>query len=132
NWFISGEENPACWDDDQLNDLKGIPGTAFEVIVSPPPPSDVAGDLMRNGGFEAGLPGGKKPSFWTLNTHNDTRRCDSESVTVSHSGRGAFEFRGTAAGYTDSIQQVVNLNGISFTSVTFDGYAASFGAASDS
>lgn len=39
NWFISGETNPGCWDDDQLDALKDIPGTAFEVIVSPPPPT---------------------------------------------------------------------------------------------
>jgi len=32
NWFISGETNPGCWDDDNLNDLKDIPGTAFEVV----------------------------------------------------------------------------------------------------
>ncbi len=41
NWFISGENNPDCWNDDQLNALKDIPGTAFDVIVSPPPPSEV-------------------------------------------------------------------------------------------
>ncbi|MBN8590119.1 MAG: hypothetical protein J0M33_00085 [Anaerolineae bacterium] len=34
NWFISGETNPGCWDDDQLNTLKAIPGTAFEVVVN--------------------------------------------------------------------------------------------------
>ncbi|MBI5670779.1 MAG: hypothetical protein HZC41_22525 [Chloroflexi bacterium] len=37
NWFISGETNPTCWDDNNLNRLKSIPGTAFEVIQSPPP-----------------------------------------------------------------------------------------------
>jgi hypothetical protein len=38
NWYISGETNPDCWNDDELNGLKQIPGTAFEVvsIVSPP------------------------------------------------------------------------------------------------
>ncbi len=36
NWYISGETNPSCWNDDELNDLKAIPGSAFEVIVSPP------------------------------------------------------------------------------------------------
>jgi hypothetical protein len=41
NWFISGENNPDCWNDDQLNALKDIPGTAFDVIVSPQPPSEV-------------------------------------------------------------------------------------------
>jgi hypothetical protein len=35
NWYISGEYNPACWDDNQLNDLKSIPGTAFEVLAYP-------------------------------------------------------------------------------------------------
>jgi hypothetical protein len=35
NWYFSGEYNPACWDDDDLNDLKGIPGTAFEVLAYP-------------------------------------------------------------------------------------------------
>jgi hypothetical protein len=38
NWFISGEaDRNNCWDDDDLNSLKSIPGTAFEVVVSPPP-----------------------------------------------------------------------------------------------
>jgi hypothetical protein len=38
NWYITGERNQNnCWDDDNLNRLKTIPGTAFEVIVSPPP-----------------------------------------------------------------------------------------------
>jgi hypothetical protein len=40
NWFISGETtlvSPPCWNDDELNELKDIPGTAFEAIVSPPP-----------------------------------------------------------------------------------------------
>lgn len=41
NWYISGETNPTCWDDDELNDLKSIPGTAFEVIVSPPAVDEV-------------------------------------------------------------------------------------------
>jgi hypothetical protein len=35
NWFFSGEYNPNCWDDDDLNDLKRIPGTAFEVLAYP-------------------------------------------------------------------------------------------------
>lgn len=35
NWYFSGEYNPACWDDDDLNDLKSIPGTAFEVLAYP-------------------------------------------------------------------------------------------------
>jgi hypothetical protein len=38
NWYISGETNPTCWNDEDLNILKSIPGSAFEVIVSPPPP----------------------------------------------------------------------------------------------
>jgi hypothetical protein len=42
NWYISGERNQNnCWNDSNLNQLKSIPGTAFEVIVSPPPPTVV-------------------------------------------------------------------------------------------
>jgi hypothetical protein len=50
NWYISGETNPSCWDDDDedgddddLNQLKDIPGTAFEVvsIISPAAASPV-------------------------------------------------------------------------------------------
>ncbi len=39
NWFISGEAdavNPGCWDDDDLGQLKDIPGTAFEVVAQQP------------------------------------------------------------------------------------------------
>jgi hypothetical protein len=41
NWYISGGadvNNPGCWDDDDLEQLKDVPGTAFEVvsIISPP------------------------------------------------------------------------------------------------
>lgn len=36
NWFISGEPS-SCWDNEDLNSLKAIPGDQFEVIVSPPP-----------------------------------------------------------------------------------------------
>ena len=31
NWFISGSTDPR-WDDDNLNQLKEIPGSAFEVV----------------------------------------------------------------------------------------------------
>jgi hypothetical protein len=31
DWFISGETNPS-WDDDDLNQLKTVPGSAFEVV----------------------------------------------------------------------------------------------------
>jgi hypothetical protein len=31
NWFFQGAPSPG-WDDDQLNELKDIPGTAFEVV----------------------------------------------------------------------------------------------------
>jgi hypothetical protein len=33
NWFISGALNPA-WDDDVLNELKQVPGNAFEVVYT--------------------------------------------------------------------------------------------------
>jgi hypothetical protein len=35
NWFFQGAPNPG-WDDDDLNQLKGIPGTAFEVVDTGP------------------------------------------------------------------------------------------------
>ena len=31
DWFISGESNSA-WNDDDLNQLKTVPGSAFEVV----------------------------------------------------------------------------------------------------
>jgi hypothetical protein len=34
NWFISGETNPNCWDADDLETIKTIPGNAFEVVVN--------------------------------------------------------------------------------------------------
>lgn len=129
NWFISGEENPACWNDDQLNALKKIPGKAFEVIVSPPPPSDVTNDLIANGGFEAGLPKAKKPSYWTLSVHKDVRRCDSDAVTVAHSGRCAFEFNGNAAGHKDFFHQTINVKTLPpFPVLNFNGYVRPAGA----
>lgn len=38
NYFITGESN-AAWDDDDLNQLKEVPGTAFEVVYT--------GDIVR-------------------------------------------------------------------------------------
>ncbi|MBX3081494.1 MAG: hypothetical protein KF716_07635 [Anaerolineae bacterium] len=38
DWFISGENNTA-WDDDDLNQLKDVPGSAFEAVQSPPAPA---------------------------------------------------------------------------------------------
>ena len=35
NWFFQGAPSPN-WDDDDLNQLKGIPGTAFEVVDTGP------------------------------------------------------------------------------------------------
>lgn len=38
NWYISGDYpvyDPGCWNDDQLQELKSIPGTAFEVLAYP-------------------------------------------------------------------------------------------------
>jgi len=31
DWFISGETNTA-WNDDDLDQLKGVPGSVFEVV----------------------------------------------------------------------------------------------------
>ena len=35
DYFFQGDPNPG-WDDDQLNDLKAIPSSAFEVLTMPP------------------------------------------------------------------------------------------------
>jgi hypothetical protein len=36
NWFVSGAPGP-CWDDDELDQLKRVPGTAFEVVFTGDP-----------------------------------------------------------------------------------------------
>jgi hypothetical protein len=41
NWYLSGAPG-ACWNDDDLNQLKTVPGSAFEVVQTgaihfPPP-----------------------------------------------------------------------------------------------
>lgn len=41
NWYISGATNPN-WDDDDLNQLKTVPGSAFEVVLSPGEPTGTA------------------------------------------------------------------------------------------
>jgi hypothetical protein len=38
NWFISGASSPD-WDDDDLEQLKDVPGSAFEVVQSPDAPA---------------------------------------------------------------------------------------------
>ena len=35
NWFISGATDPR-WNDDDLNQLKGVPASAFEVVGTGP------------------------------------------------------------------------------------------------
>ncbi len=35
NWYFQGAPGD-CWDDDQLGQLKGVPGTAFEVVDTGP------------------------------------------------------------------------------------------------
>lgn len=134
NWYISGETNPTCWNDDDLNRLKNIPGTAFEVIVSPPPPSDVVDDLMKNGSFEAGLVNNKQPAYWTRTVKQDIRRCSQNIditgvglVDVAHSGRCAFEFK--ASNSNDFIRQIVTIGSFSPTAtITFKGFVAASNA----
>lgn len=108
NWFISGEHNPDCWNDNQLNKLKSIPGSAFEVIVSPPPPES-QNDVLLNGSFEAGTPNGKKPTFWTITAHKDRRQCDRDGQVFAYSGRCAYEFVGNGNGANDFIKQAVKI-----------------------
>jgi hypothetical protein len=35
NWYVQGAHSPG-WDDDDLNQLKSVPGTAFEVVDTGP------------------------------------------------------------------------------------------------
>ena len=35
NWFVSGATDPR-WNDDDLNQLKGVPASAFEVVDTGP------------------------------------------------------------------------------------------------
>lgn len=135
NWYISGETNPGCWDDNDLNRLKAIPGTAFEVIVSPPPPSDVPGDLLNNGGFEAADTGGKTPSYWTRITNKDKRVCNSEDalgpdIIVAQAGNCAFRFKGS--GTKDKLKQTINLNPALVGGMTVSGYLKTEANAADS
>jgi hypothetical protein len=39
NWYISGATD-GRWDDDDLNQLKTVPGTAFEVVYTGPVASE--------------------------------------------------------------------------------------------
>lgn len=115
NWFISGETNPNCWNDDELNQLKDVPGTAFEVIVSPPPPAE-DGNLIPNGGFE-GAGGSKQALGWQLkNGSGEKRVCDSVSAIdgvykqVSHNGYCAYKFKGVP-GERSKLKQKVFVGG---------------------
>jgi hypothetical protein len=107
NWYISGETNPSCWNDDDLNRLKAIPGTAFEVVVSPPPPSDIAGDLLANGGFEAAKVASAKPAFWA-SAYKATRLCDDPNVPrhVAAGGQCVLRLAGVS-GYTSKVTQTI-------------------------
>jgi hypothetical protein len=117
NWFISGETSPGCWDDDNLNALKRIPGTAFEVIASPPPPRP-DGERIINGGFEGQKPD-RKPMKWTLtNPTGDRRICnvmdaDNPEFNVIHAAEGqcAFAFK-SSKNENSSLTQKVNASGI--------------------
>lgn len=115
NWFISGETNPDCWNDDDLNQLKGIPGTAFEAIVSPAPPS-AAGELVANSGFEGAggdQIGGRQALSWKVkNATGEKRVCNEQSAidgvykTVAFDGYCAYLFKGVS-GESGKIQQTI-------------------------
>jgi hypothetical protein len=115
NWFISGETNPDCWNDDELNQLKNVPGTAFEVIVSPPPPAE-DGNLIPNSGFE-GADMTKQALGWQLkNGSGEKRICDSLSAIdgvykeVSIEGYCAYKFKGIA-GERSKLKQKTGVSG---------------------
>lgn len=68
NWFISGEYNPNCWDDDELNQLKTIPGTAFEVIESPAPATVILPTPTLSTPVEAEGVGSRPALIWNTIT----------------------------------------------------------------
>jgi hypothetical protein len=103
NWYISGETNPSCWDDEDLNQLKTIPGNAFEAVVSPPPPSDLAGDLLVNGGFEAGRLRGALPGGWTAGGKS-ARICDDPYYGRTNADAGQCLLR--FAGAPETMQRI--------------------------
>jgi hypothetical protein len=111
NWFISGETNPNCWNDDELNGLKDIPGTAFEAIVSPPPPKE-AEEIISNGGFE-GADGAQVLAWKGKNLRGEKRVCDEVSaidgvyLKVSFTGYCAYKFKGNAGAF-GKLQQTIN------------------------
>lgn len=114
NWYISGETNPGCWNDDELNQLKAIPGTAFEVVVSPAPPA-LAWEFLSNGGFE-GADVNKLPLAWTgKNISKDKRVCNKVSALegiikqVAYEGHCAFKFKGVP-GEKSKLKQTVNVS----------------------
>ncbi len=117
NWFISGETNPNCWNDDELNQLKDVPGTAFEVIVSPPPPAE-NDNLIPNGGFE-GADGTKQALNWQVkNASGEKRICNKVSAIdgvykrVAYAGHCAYKFKGVP-GERSKLKQKVAVSGYS-------------------
>ncbi|MCU0497896.1 MAG: hypothetical protein MUF87_11135 [Anaerolineae bacterium] len=130
NWFISGETNPNCWNDDQLNQLKAIPGTAFEVIVSPPPPNEDPGNFLGNAGFE-GADGGRTMQWVEQNKSGDRRMCNYinplqplTNVIVARTGQCAYRFQGSATEGSGLQQRIRGVTGIpAGSTLTISGYA---------
>jgi hypothetical protein len=70
SWYISGEaDRNNCWVDDDLNQLKDIPGNAFEVIVSPPPaPVTPLAPTLHSPGNGAAITGTQPVLDWNVVT----------------------------------------------------------------
>jgi len=84
DWYVSGAPDPR-WSDDNLGDLKSIPGDAFEVVntgqpvITDQPDGDNDGDGYTNGtstwalgrGTRAGAPAGR--ATWSRAESRRTR-----------------------------------------------------------
>ena len=102
--FMSGVPDPS-WNNNDLNALRGVPGSAFEAVDvsslevssasyavtggAPPPPPPPPAELLANTGFEADLTG------WT---RSDKRTTLARTCSVAHGGTCAAQLGRTRTG----------------------------------
>lgn len=104
NWFITGDANPG-WNDDDLNQLKTLPGSAFEAIDTtgtPPPPTLINGNCGSDNGKSlastpanlcaAGTPSGVSgsgPWTWSCQGQNGGTTANCQANLASSGGGGS-------------------------------------------